>query len=147
MKLTFCVKISWMSLTNTHSPSFPLRNPHTWLSTPPHLWPLTPSPPSPPPPACHGSGCSMKRASSLGVLNVADKAAGDHYQERNNRLRMSRDLSASHTDLAHWRFLIGRCQGWGGVAWEVTGVTRIHFLSADVRSSSLCVKKLHNLPD
>ncbi|XP_029137925.2 kinesin light chain 1 isoform X2 [Labrus bergylta] len=43
----------------------------------------------------------MKRASSLGVLNVADKAASDHYQERNNRLRKSRDLSASHTDLAH----------------------------------------------
>ncbi|KAA8589324.1 hypothetical protein FQN60_012689 [Etheostoma spectabile] len=42
----------------------------------------------------------MKRASSLGVLNVADKAATDHYQERNNRLRNSRDLSASHTDLA-----------------------------------------------
>ncbi|XP_041810139.1 kinesin light chain 1 isoform X2 [Chelmon rostratus] len=42
----------------------------------------------------------MKRASSLGVLNVADKAASDHYQERNNRLRKSRDLSASHTDLA-----------------------------------------------
>uniref|UniRef100_UPI003AAA7BB3 kinesin light chain 1 isoform X3 n=1 Tax=Centroberyx gerrardi TaxID=166262 RepID=UPI003AAA7BB3 len=42
----------------------------------------------------------MKRASSLGVLNVADKAAGEHYQERNNRLRKSRDLSASHTDLA-----------------------------------------------
>ncbi|XP_029317286.1 LOW QUALITY PROTEIN: kinesin light chain 1 [Cottoperca gobio] len=43
----------------------------------------------------------MKRASSLGVLNVADKAASDHYQERNNRLSKSRDLSASHTDLAH----------------------------------------------
>ncbi|XP_067098674.1 kinesin light chain 1 isoform X2 [Osmerus mordax] len=43
----------------------------------------------------------MKRASSLGVLNVADQPAGDHYQERNNRLRKSRDLSASHTDLAH----------------------------------------------
>ncbi|KAG7510348.1 kinesin light chain 1 isoform X1 [Solea senegalensis] len=43
----------------------------------------------------------MKRASSLGVLNVADKAVSDHYQERNNRLRKSRDLSASHTDLAH----------------------------------------------
>ncbi|XP_059208552.1 kinesin light chain 1 isoform X1 [Centropristis striata] len=42
----------------------------------------------------------MKRASSLGVLNVADKAAIDHYQERNNRLRKSRDLSASHTNLA-----------------------------------------------
>ncbi|TDG99271.1 hypothetical protein EPR50_G00209220 [Perca flavescens] len=42
----------------------------------------------------------MKRASSLGVLNVADKAATDHYQERNNRLRKSRDLSASHADLA-----------------------------------------------
>ncbi|XP_051241163.1 kinesin light chain 1 isoform X2 [Dicentrarchus labrax] len=42
----------------------------------------------------------MKRASSLGVLNVADKAASDHYQERNNRLKKSRDLSASHTDLA-----------------------------------------------
>ncbi|XP_046904447.1 kinesin light chain 1 isoform X1 [Hypomesus transpacificus] len=43
----------------------------------------------------------MKRASSLGVLNVADQPAGEHYQERNNRLRKSRDLSASHTDLAH----------------------------------------------
>ncbi|XP_010877088.1 kinesin light chain 1 isoform X3 [Esox lucius] len=43
----------------------------------------------------------MKRASSLGVLNMADKAAGDLYQERNNHLRKSRDLSASHTDLAH----------------------------------------------
>ncbi|XP_029972292.1 kinesin light chain 1 isoform X1 [Salarias fasciatus] len=43
----------------------------------------------------------MKRASSLGVLNVADKAAGDVDQERNNRLRKSRDLSASHTNLAH----------------------------------------------
>ncbi|XP_042356797.1 kinesin light chain 1 isoform X2 [Plectropomus leopardus] len=42
----------------------------------------------------------MKRASSLGVLNVADEAASDHYQERNNRLRKSRDLSASHTNLA-----------------------------------------------
>ncbi|XP_031729013.1 kinesin light chain 1 isoform X1 [Anarrhichthys ocellatus] len=40
----------------------------------------------------------MKRASSLGVLNVVDKAATD--QERNNRLSKSRDLSASHTDLA-----------------------------------------------
>lgn len=47
----------------------------------------------------HATGCSMKRASSMGFLNVTDKAAGDHYQERNNRLRMSRDLSASHTDL------------------------------------------------
>ncbi|XP_061103371.1 kinesin light chain 1 isoform X1 [Conger conger] len=43
----------------------------------------------------------MKRASSLGVLNVADKAAGEPFQERNNRLKKSRDLSASHTDLAH----------------------------------------------
>ncbi|XP_068607769.1 kinesin light chain 1 isoform X2 [Brachionichthys hirsutus] len=43
----------------------------------------------------------LKRASSLGVLNVADQAAGDHYQERNNRLRKSRDLSASQSDLAH----------------------------------------------
>ncbi|KAE8290320.1 Kinesin light chain 1 [Larimichthys crocea] len=42
----------------------------------------------------------MKRASSLGVLNVPDKAASDHYQERNNRLKKSRDLSASHTNLA-----------------------------------------------
>ncbi|KAF7644730.1 hypothetical protein LDENG_00216720 [Lucifuga dentata] len=42
----------------------------------------------------------MKRASSLGVLNVPDNAASDDYQERNNRLRKSRDLSASHTDLA-----------------------------------------------
>ncbi|CAN9502659.1 unnamed protein product [Ophioblennius macclurei] len=43
----------------------------------------------------------MKRASSLGVLNVADKAASDSDQERNNRLMKSRDLSASHTNLAH----------------------------------------------
>ncbi|KAJ8411682.1 hypothetical protein AAFF_G00153200 [Aldrovandia affinis] len=43
----------------------------------------------------------MKRASSLGVLNVADKAAGEPFQERNNRLKKGRDLSASHTDLAH----------------------------------------------
>ncbi|XP_023850158.1 kinesin light chain 1-like isoform X2 [Salvelinus sp. IW2-2015] len=43
----------------------------------------------------------MKRASSLGVLNVVDKATGDLFQERNNHLRKSRDLSASHTDLAH----------------------------------------------
>eukprot|EP00066_Takifugu_rubripes_P001605 XP_003962913.1 PREDICTED: kinesin light chain 1 [Takifugu rubripes] len=42
----------------------------------------------------------MKRASSLGVLNVVDQAAADRYQERNNRLKKSRDLSASHTDLA-----------------------------------------------
>ncbi|CAG5866894.1 unnamed protein product [Menidia menidia] len=42
----------------------------------------------------------MKRASSLGVLNVPDKAGSDNYQERNHRLRKSRDLSASHTDLA-----------------------------------------------
>ncbi|XP_028857091.1 kinesin light chain 1 isoform X2 [Denticeps clupeoides] len=40
----------------------------------------------------------MKRASSLGVLNVPDKAFGD--KERNNRLKKSRDLSASHTNLA-----------------------------------------------
>ncbi|XP_034015809.1 kinesin light chain 1 isoform X2 [Thalassophryne amazonica] len=43
----------------------------------------------------------MKRASSLGVLNVSDKAASELYQERNYRLRKSRDLSASQTDLAH----------------------------------------------
>ncbi|XP_064180564.1 kinesin light chain 1 isoform X3 [Anguilla rostrata] len=43
----------------------------------------------------------MKRASSLGVLNVVDKAAGEPFQERNNRLKKGRDLSASHTDLAH----------------------------------------------
>ncbi|XP_061843450.1 kinesin light chain 1 isoform X4 [Nerophis lumbriciformis] len=42
----------------------------------------------------------LKRASSLGVLNVADEALADHYQEPNNGLRKSRDLSASHTDLA-----------------------------------------------
>ncbi|XP_034418733.1 kinesin light chain 1 isoform X3 [Cyclopterus lumpus] len=42
----------------------------------------------------------MKRASSLGVLNVADQTASDLHQERNNRLRKSRDLSASHSDLA-----------------------------------------------
>uniref|UniRef100_A0AAQ4S562 Kinesin light chain n=1 Tax=Gasterosteus aculeatus aculeatus TaxID=481459 RepID=A0AAQ4S562_GASAC len=39
----------------------------------------------------------MKRASSLGVLNVADEAATE--QERNNHLRKSRDLSTSHSDL------------------------------------------------
>ncbi|XP_023842497.1 kinesin light chain 1 isoform X1 [Salvelinus sp. IW2-2015] len=43
----------------------------------------------------------MKRASSLGVLNVVDNAAGDLYQEQNNNLTRSRDLSASHNDLAH----------------------------------------------
>ncbi|TNN66970.1 Kinesin light chain 1 [Liparis tanakae] len=44
----------------------------------------------------------MKRASSLGVLNVADhQTAGDLHQEQNNRLVKSRDLSASHSDLAH----------------------------------------------
>nr|XP_023681360.1 kinesin light chain 1 [Paramormyrops kingsleyae] len=43
----------------------------------------------------------MKRASSLGVLNALDQAAGETIQERNNRLRKKRDLSASHTDLAH----------------------------------------------
>ncbi|XP_061742245.1 kinesin light chain 1 isoform X1 [Nerophis ophidion] len=42
----------------------------------------------------------LKRASSLGVLNVADEALADHDQEPNNGLRKSRDLSASHTDLA-----------------------------------------------
>ncbi|XP_069049227.1 kinesin light chain 1 isoform X4 [Lepisosteus oculatus] len=43
----------------------------------------------------------MKRASSLSVLNTADKAAGDPFQERNNSLKKGRDLSASQTDLAH----------------------------------------------
>ncbi|KAM4541214.1 kinesin light chain 1 isoform 1-T2 [Fundulus diaphanus] len=43
----------------------------------------------------------MKRASSLGVLNLPDKPARDHYQERNHRLRKHHDLSASQTDLAH----------------------------------------------
>ncbi|XP_061652164.1 kinesin light chain 1 isoform X5 [Phyllopteryx taeniolatus] len=44
----------------------------------------------------------LKRASSLGVLNVAQEAAlgPRDYQERNSRLKKSRDLSASHTDLA-----------------------------------------------
>ncbi|XP_077395737.1 kinesin light chain 1 isoform X3 [Festucalex cinctus] len=44
----------------------------------------------------------LKRASSLGVLNVSQEAASGqpNYQERNHRLRKSRDLSASHTDLA-----------------------------------------------
>ncbi|XP_062378535.1 kinesin light chain 1 isoform X3 [Sardina pilchardus] len=42
----------------------------------------------------------MKRASSLGVLNVPDKPVGEAFKERNHRLRKSRDLSASHTDLA-----------------------------------------------
>ncbi|XP_007240380.3 kinesin light chain 1 isoform X1 [Astyanax mexicanus] len=44
---------------------------------------------------------SMKRASSLGVLNEPDKPVGELFKERNNRLRKSRDLSASHTNLAH----------------------------------------------
>ncbi|XP_076151751.1 kinesin light chain 1 isoform X2 [Alosa pseudoharengus] len=43
----------------------------------------------------------MKRASSLGVLNVPDKPVGEAFKERNHRLRKTRDLSASHTDLAH----------------------------------------------
>ncbi|CAL8273995.1 unnamed protein product [Merluccius merluccius] len=42
----------------------------------------------------------MKRASSLGVLNMADKTPGVIFQERDNRLRKSRDLSASNNDLA-----------------------------------------------
>ncbi|XP_015824498.3 kinesin light chain 1 isoform X1 [Nothobranchius furzeri] len=42
----------------------------------------------------------MKRASSLGVLNLLDKTSRDPYQERNNRLRKNHDLSASHTNLA-----------------------------------------------
>ncbi|XP_054651785.1 kinesin light chain 1 isoform X3 [Dunckerocampus dactyliophorus] len=50
---------------------------------------------------CEPKNPGLKRASSLGVLNVADEALTDHYQERNHRLRKSRDLSASHTDLAH----------------------------------------------
>ncbi|XP_033843692.1 kinesin light chain 1 [Periophthalmus magnuspinnatus] len=41
----------------------------------------------------------MKRASSLGFLNLLDRAAPDLHQERNNRLRRS-DLSASSTNLA-----------------------------------------------
>ncbi|CAJ0926254.1 unnamed protein product [Ranitomeya imitator] len=49
----------------------------------------------------HYPGCSMKRASSLNVLNTGGKAAEDHMQERNNCLTESRGLSASHTDLAH----------------------------------------------
>ncbi|XP_038130206.1 kinesin light chain 1 isoform X1 [Cyprinodon tularosa] len=43
----------------------------------------------------------MKRASSLGVLNLLDKPARDQYQERNHRLRKHHDLSASQTNLAH----------------------------------------------
>ncbi|XP_049595892.1 kinesin light chain 1 isoform X1 [Syngnathus scovelli] len=45
----------------------------------------------------------LKRASSLGVLNVSQEAAApseSNYQERNHSLRRSRDLSASHSDLA-----------------------------------------------
>ncbi|XP_051504120.1 kinesin light chain 1-like isoform X3 [Myxocyprinus asiaticus] len=42
----------------------------------------------------------MKRASSLGVLNEPDKPVGE-LKERNNHLRKGRDLSSSHTDLAH----------------------------------------------
>ncbi|XP_061553188.1 kinesin light chain 1 isoform X2 [Phycodurus eques] len=44
----------------------------------------------------------LKRASSLGVLDVAQEATlGQRdYQERNPRLKKSRDLSASRTDLA-----------------------------------------------
>ncbi|KAJ8780232.1 hypothetical protein J1605_011835 [Eschrichtius robustus] len=70
-------------------------------------------------------GCSMKRASSLNVLNVGGTVAEDHFQcrdhcklascevlvknnssicfftqERNNCLADSRALSASHADLA-----------------------------------------------
>ncbi len=37
-------------------------------------------------------------------LSVHDLYLLSFLQERNNRLRKSRDLSASHTDLAHWRF-------------------------------------------
>ncbi|XP_028293113.1 kinesin light chain 1 isoform X2 [Gouania willdenowi] len=42
----------------------------------------------------------MKRASSLGVLNGDHKPPVTNNQERNNRLRRSRDLSSSHSDLA-----------------------------------------------
>ncbi|XP_039528458.1 kinesin light chain 1 isoform X2 [Pimephales promelas] len=42
----------------------------------------------------------MKRASSLGVLNQPDIPVGE-LKDRNNRLRKTRDLSSSHTDLAH----------------------------------------------
>ncbi|XP_051942098.1 kinesin light chain 1 isoform X2 [Hippocampus zosterae] len=44
----------------------------------------------------------LKRASSLGVLNVSREAAPSENddQEPNHRLRKSRDLSASHADLA-----------------------------------------------
>ncbi|XP_020772958.1 kinesin light chain 1 isoform X2 [Boleophthalmus pectinirostris] len=41
----------------------------------------------------------MKRASSLGFLNMLDRAAPDIHQERNNSLRRN-DLSASSTNLA-----------------------------------------------
>ncbi|XP_077420507.1 kinesin light chain 1 isoform X2 [Vanacampus margaritifer] len=43
----------------------------------------------------------LKRASSLGVLNVSEEAEPNepNYQERNHGLRKSRDLSASHSDL------------------------------------------------
>ncbi|XP_028678187.1 kinesin light chain 1 isoform X1 [Erpetoichthys calabaricus] len=43
----------------------------------------------------------MKRAHSLSVLNMADKAAEESSQERNNSLSECRNLSASHTNLAH----------------------------------------------
>ncbi|XP_066550084.1 kinesin light chain 1 isoform X3 [Amia ocellicauda] len=43
----------------------------------------------------------MKRASSLSSLNTRDKTAGDPCQERSDSLKKSRDLSASHSDLAH----------------------------------------------
>ncbi|XP_063049591.1 kinesin light chain 1 [Engraulis encrasicolus] len=41
----------------------------------------------------------LKRASSLGVLNAADKPVAEAFKERNHRLRKSRDLSTSQTEL------------------------------------------------
>jgi hypothetical protein len=50
--------------------------------------------------ACHCSGCSMKRASSLGVLNVVDKATGDLYQVRS----LTVSLAPSFTSLNLYPF-------------------------------------------
>lgn len=67
------VKVSLMSLTNTSfSPRAKSLTPDSLLTSDPPLTRLLP--------ACRDPGRSMKRASSLGVLNVVDKAAVDRYQ-------------------------------------------------------------------
>lgn len=68
------VRVLLMSLTNTSfSPSRAKRlTPDSLLTSDPPLTRLLP--------ACRDLGRSMKRASSLGVLNVVDKAAIDRYQ-------------------------------------------------------------------